>query len=1026
MAAPEIRFLIKAEGAAEAIAAMRQIREEEQKLAAQEHAIAEEARKRGQAEVEASRAAAAAAKEQEKAAEAARKAEEKARKEAEEAPKRRAEAIQKAGSGIAGFGAAMTGAVTIPLVALAKESIEAYGRLDALKRGLETVMGSAKAAGKEFENLKPVAQLPGLGLEEAVQGSVNLQAIGFSADKARQVMLQFGNALGSVGRGKEDLQEVVRQLGQLEGRGKVTADNLKPIIERVPQVAKILKDTYGTVDSEQISKILASQKKGSSEFIDQLIADLAKLPRVTGGIRNDLENTGDAINQTLATIGESMSGSVHSALELFNDMLTTAQGLAKSFKSLPEPAKNMAVALAAALAVIGPLALAIGGLVMAAGTMSTALAALGLTFGAVAAPVAALGAAIAGLGYIFLEYKRQSADPLLRDTSALVKIFDDLGEAFDTVKKAFSSGGSWSSMGEWMGKLKYGIKVVVALLVGGVQQLASIMREAWDQFNAFRAGTEALAKAGYKGPTWMFTSKGRETFSSARNKYLAEHSAWEQNNASTEDLMARILADEPSQVNVPESKKKKGKDKPPPKPPDAKKVKDWADEIRNARKAADLAQVQATQALNDELYRLQEDEAKRQFELGQLSVEEFFRGRREAMEKKQAENDKALGGKFAAIMGLDPEQAGKDLAKILEAANSSIAVLKSKMTTGNKGDAGEANYKRLQQIAELERLIGEIKKKQVTDEKALLDLDREKANGLYKDAAKKMADDLEKVKAAKQEELDKLSSGKQDTLTTDTNIATIQSRNMPTLRQDLQAMSDAAVTPEQVKAVQDMTAAFREWGMAVDTTHAALLQFKTSVGELMVSGITDFFMNFATQQKSVGEAALDMAQGFVQAVLQMITQALVMKVVFSAMGLAIPGGSLASAIHFADGGAVQKRAAGGAIFGPGTGTSDSIPAMLSNGEHVWTAEEVRAAGGHREMYALRAAVLSGSRYAEGGAVGAAAGAGLLSAESRGRMEVGLEPGLVERRIDQHLSGPGFKVVVEQIGRHQKKVKGAMG
>lgn len=79
------------------------------------------------------------------------------------------------------------------------------------------------------------------------------------------------------------------------------------------------------------------------------------------------------------------------------------------------------------------------------------------------------------------------------------------------------------------------------------------------------------------------------------------------------------------------------------------------------------------------------------------------------------------------------------------------------------------------------------------------------------------------------------------------------------------------------------------------------------------------------------------------------------------------------------------------------------------------------------MYALRAAVLSGSRYAEGGAVGAAAGAGLLSAESRGRMEVGLEPGLVEKRVDRHLSTmDGFKVVVDQIGRHAKKVKGAMG
>jgi hypothetical protein len=35
----------------------------------------------------------------------------------------------------------------------------------------------------------------------------------------------------------------------------------------------------------------------------------------------------------------------------------------------------------------------------------------------------------------------------------------------------------------------------------------------------------------------------------------------------------------------------------------------------------------------------------------------------------------------------------------------------------------------------------------------------------------------------------------------------------------------------------------------------------------------------------------------------------------------------------------------GAINGPGTGTSDSIPAMLSDGEFVFTAKAVRAAGG---------------------------------------------------------------------------------
>jgi hypothetical protein len=36
---------------------------------------------------------------------------------------------------------------------------------------------------------------------------------------------------------------------------------------------------------------------------------------------------------------------------------------------------------------------------------------------------------------------------------------------------------------------------------------------------------------------------------------------------------------------------------------------------------------------------------------------------------------------------------------------------------------------------------------------------------------------------------------------------------------------------------------------------------------------------------------------------------------------------------------------GGESVGPGTGTSDSIPAMLSDGEFVMTAKAVRGAGG---------------------------------------------------------------------------------
>lgn len=61
-------------------------------------------------------------------------------------------------------------------------------------------------------------------------------------------------------------------------------------------------------------------------------------------------------------------------------------------------------------------------------------------------------------------------------------------------------------------------------------------------------------------------------------------------------------------------------------------------------------------------------------------------------------------------------------------------------------------------------------------------------------------------------------------------------------------------------------------------------------------------------------------------------------------------------------------ATGGPIQGPGTGTSDSIDASLSNGEHVWTAKEVTAAGGHSAVAGMRKNALA-NKFANGGPVG---------------------------------------------------------
>lgn len=75
--------------------------------------------------------------------------------------------------------------------------------------------------------------------------------------------------------------------------------------------------------------------------------------------------------------------------------------------------------------------------------------------------------------------------------------------------------------------------------------------------------------------------------------------------------------------------------------------------------------------------------------------------------------------------------------------------------------------------------------------------------------------------------------------------------------------------------------------------------------------------------------------------------------------IGIFGSTMASATAFGSG-----FATGGLVFGPGTGTSDSIPAMLSHGEYVLNAQAVRRIG----VPALNALNIGAMHLASGGPV----------------------------------------------------------
>lgn len=59
---------------------------------------------------------------------------------------------------------------------------------------------------------------------------------------------------------------------------------------------------------------------------------------------------------------------------------------------------------------------------------------------------------------------------------------------------------------------------------------------------------------------------------------------------------------------------------------------------------------------------------------------------------------------------------------------------------------------------------------------------------------------------------------------------------------------------------------------------------------------------------------------------------------------------------------ISGYATGGRISGPGTGTSDDVLMWGSNGEHMWTEAEVRKAGGHGAIYAMREMIADGDAF----------------------------------------------------------------
>ncbi|MGM9571735.1 MAG: tape measure protein [bacterium] len=127
-----------------------------------------------------------------------------------------------------------------------------------------------------------------------------------------------------------------------------------------------------------------------------------------------------------------------------------------------------------------------------------------------------------------------------------------------------------------------------------------------------------------------------------------------------------------------------------------------------------------------------------------------------------------------------------------------------------------------------------------------------------------------------------------------------------------------------------LTSKFENLKIEVQQVSKQMDVWKERLAGVMSDGLTEFFSNGILKCTSLKDAFLDMISSMMQSIQKLLAQQLVQYMIQGMFGGRLGG--------------VSGFASGGYISGPGTGTSDSIPALLSNGEYVIKASSVRRYG----------------------------------------------------------------------------------
>ena len=178
------------------------------------------------------------------------------------------ENIAKLGNKIKDVGKGMTFGVTLPVVAMGGAMVKAAADIEAMQQQLSTMLGSAEAGGKMFEEIKTMAAKTPFETKDLMAATNTMLGFGIAQEKVLPLMNQLGDISGG---NAQRFQSLALAFSQVSSAGKLQGQDLLQMINAgFNPLESIAKRTGKSVGywKEQMSK-----GKVTVDMVEQAMKD---------------------------------------------------------------------------------------------------------------------------------------------------------------------------------------------------------------------------------------------------------------------------------------------------------------------------------------------------------------------------------------------------------------------------------------------------------------------------------------------------------------------------------------------------------------------------------------------------------------------------------------------------------------------------------------------------------------------------------------------------------------------------------